>query len=94
MAEGGLSRMQAALAASGTRWRPTPRGRTLAVAVTGIAGPAGGTAAKPVGLCYVALAGSDGTSRAERIQAPAGASRAENRAYFTERALELADRCI
>lgn len=36
-------------------------GSSLGLAVTGIAGPLGGTPQKPVGLVYIALAASDGT---------------------------------
>ena len=50
MAEGGLARSRAA----------------IAVAVTGIAGPGGGSAAKPVGLVHVAAQRRGGAAVAER----------------------------
>jgi PncC family amidohydrolase len=37
-------------------------GTTLGVSVTGVAGPAGGSPEKPVGLTYISVAGPGGTS--------------------------------
>jgi PncC family amidohydrolase len=58
----------------------------LACAVTGIAGPEGGTAAKPVGLTYVAVADPT-TVVVRRVVWPG--SRQENKRASAELALEL-----
>lgn len=59
-------------------------GVTWAVAVSGVAGPDGGTAEKPVGTVWLAWAGPDGVS-AERQMFPG--DRADVRRQTVERAL-------
>ncbi|MGB9610922.1 MAG: competence/damage-inducible protein A, partial [Bryobacteraceae bacterium] len=56
---GAISEPVARALAEGTRERT---GATYALAVTGLAGPGGGTEATPVGTVYLALAGPEGTS--------------------------------
>ncbi len=63
-----------------------------ALAITGIAGPGGGTAEKPVGLTWMALAGPDGMLRSER-RVHAG-DRLEVKRASAVAALELALRSL
>jgi nicotinamide-nucleotide amidase len=64
----------------------------IAVAVTGIAGPSGGSADKPVGLVWLATARRDAALQAERLQL--GGDRAAVRACSVQIALErLLARC-
>jgi nicotinamide-nucleotide amidase len=60
---GAVSGEVAAALADGIRRRT---GATLGLGVTGVAGPTGGTAEKPVGLVFHALASDGGTEVAER----------------------------
>jgi nicotinamide-nucleotide amidase len=60
---GAISEQTAAAMAQGAVVRA---GIDLAVSVTGLAGPGGGTPHKPVGLVYIGLARRDGAARVER----------------------------
>jgi len=81
-AHGAVSAQVALAMASGARTR---LGASLAVSVTGVAGPAGGTEAKPVGLTYVGLARA-GASDVRRFVF--AGDRAGNRDSATTAALE------
>ena len=60
---GAVSREVAAALAEGIRYRCDS---TLGVGITGVAGPGGGTAEKPVGLVFHAVASDSGTEVIER----------------------------
>lgn len=82
-AHGSVSAQVAMAMATGGRERT---GADLAVSVTGIAGPDGGTPSKPVGLTYVAVA--DGMGVAVRRHVWSG-DRSENKRRSAATALEL-----
>jgi nicotinamide-nucleotide amidase len=82
--QGAVSEPVARAMASGALARSTA---DLAVAVTGVAGPGGGSAAKPVGLVHLAAAARDGRVIHERVVFPG--DRATIRAATVLRALDL-----
>ncbi len=63
--------------------------RLLSVATTGIAGPGGGSSEKPVGLCFIALADSQGKTITERIEASPYLDRQSLRHYFSQKAMGM-----
>ncbi len=82
-AHGAVSAQVALAMAEGVRAR---LGTDLGVGVTGVAGPDGGTEAKPVGLVYVAVAGP---GPAEVRRCNWAGDRTENKRLSAEAALEL-----
>jgi nicotinamide-nucleotide amidase len=64
-------------------------GATLGLGVTGIAGPTGGTEAKPVGLVYIALSDANKTESIERNYR---GDRQRVREWTTQQALDLVRR--
>ena len=82
-AHGAVSAQVAMAMATGGRERT---GAHLAVSVTGIAGPDGGTPQKPVGLTYIAVADADGAT-VQRFTWPG--DRSENKRRSAAAALEL-----
>lgn len=64
----------------------------ICVATTGIAGPGGGTATKPVGLCYIGLAITGEPTRFEEVRGRPGLSRDQYKTLFAQKALELVRR--
>ncbi len=83
LAHGAVSPETAREMAEGARAKS---GADIAVSVTGIAGPGGGTPEKPVGLVYVGVSTAEGT-RAERLSL--SGSRDEIRAAARDNALSL-----
>lgn len=82
VAHGAVSAQVAVAMANGARER---LGATLAVAVTGVAGPDGGSEAKPVGLTYLGLASAQGADVRRYVFT---GDRAGNRAAAATVALE------
>ncbi|KMN77174.1 damage-inducible protein CinA [Chromobacterium sp. LK11] len=67
-------------------------GADWSVAVSGVAGPGGGTAAKPVGLVWFGIAGPDGWS--EAFSCRFDGDRAQVRAQTVIRALQRLDELV
>jgi PncC family amidohydrolase len=86
-AHGAVSAQVAVAMAEGVRAR---LGTDLGVGVTGVAGPDGGSEAKPVGLVYVAVAGR-GPAEVRRFHWPG--DRSENKRLSAGAALELLLEC-
>ena len=85
---GAVSREVAEALAEGIRVRT---GATIGVAITGIAGPTGGTEEKPVGLVYIAI---DDEKHTEVIEKRFGGDRDRIRQWSTQQALDIVRRWL
>jgi nicotinamide-nucleotide amidase len=83
---GAVSPEVAASMATGARIRS---GSSIAIAVTGIAGPGGGSAEKPVGLVYIGVCSPTGPAKIHELRL-GNISRASIRLKTTEAAIALA----
>jgi nicotinamide-nucleotide amidase len=81
LAESGLKQIERGLG---------PKTKALCLSTTGIAGPGGGSAAKPVGLCFVGLARSGHATEVFEVRAPASLTREQNQVYFAQKAMAAA----
>lgn len=85
---GAVSRQTAEEMASGVR---RLLGTDIGISITGIAGPDGGTAQKPVGLCYIGLAYGD---RVESYRFIFSGNRSKIRWNATSKALDILRRAL
>ena len=83
MAHGAVSKEVARSMAAGVR---TALGADIGLSVTGIAGPGGGTADKPVGLVYVGLHALD---RQQVLRFVWSGDRTENKTWSAEAAMDM-----
>lgn len=82
---GAVSQEVAAAMASAVREK---LGSTIALSITGVAGPGGGTPDKPVGLVFIGFADATGSVEVQRLQIPGDREAVRHRAAL--RALMLA----
>jgi PncC family amidohydrolase len=86
---GAVSRaIAAAMAEAGFKSAGGKSRKVISVSTTGVAGPGGGSAKAPVGLCYIGIASSRSRGRARVIRVAAGrATRSALKKKFADRAL-------
>jgi nicotinamide-nucleotide amidase len=85
LAENGLKQIERGLGS---------QSKALCLSTTGVAGPGGGSATKPVGLCFVGLARSGHATEVFEVRAPSSLTREQNQVYFAQKAMAAALKCL